>query len=29
VIDLSRRAAQELRFLREGVARVRVEVLPG
>ncbi|NOT33503.1 MAG: septal ring lytic transglycosylase RlpA family protein [Candidatus Eisenbacteria bacterium] len=28
VIDVSRRAARELGFLREGVTRVRVEVMP-
>jgi len=29
VIDVSRRAARKLGFLRQGLARVRVEVVPG
>jgi rare lipoprotein A len=29
MIDVSGRAARELGFVREGVARVRMEVLPG
>lgn len=29
IIDLSRRAAEELDFVRQGLAEVRLEVLPG